>query len=113
MEFSEKELNLIKEARRAVKFFRILACLPFFILVLIIIAGIAGYFDYKTLIAPSIIYKTLIVPSSILICILSLFPGFGRGPKYSDLVNLLESKQPKRKNELETFMDVIKEANKT
>ncbi len=103
MEFSEKELNLIKEARRTVKFFQIVAYLLFFILLLIIIASIAGYLDVKTLIAPTVIF----------ICIISLFPGFCRGPKYVDLVNLLESKQLKRKDELETFMDVIKEANKT
>ena len=103
MEFTENERKMIKDARKTIKSFRIGVYLLFPVWIIFLVLCAAGYLDLKTFLYPSIIF----------IVVISLFPGFGRGPKYADLVNLLESKQPKRKDEFETFVDAIKEVNKT
>lgn len=102
MELTEKEKKIIRDAKRAVKSFKKRGYFYFSVWLFLLLVALFGNLDLKAFICPSIIFFVLF----------SHLPGYGRGPKYSDLVNLLESKHPE-KNEFESFMDVIKEANKT
>lgn len=101
MEFTKKEQKTIRDARKAIKSFRIVAYLLFFALMIFLFLSISGYLDFKTFLYPSITF----------IFIVSLFPGIGRGPKYVDLVNLLEAKNPP-KDKFESFANVINEVHK-
>lgn len=102
MEFTEKEQKIIKDARKALKSFKMIAYLIFSVWLILLFATLIGYLDFNTLIYPSILF----------IAIFLLFPGIGHGPKYADLVNLLESKVPEKET-LDKFIEAIKEVKKT
>ena len=102
MEFTEKEIKIIRDAKRAVKSFKKLGYFYFSVWLFLLFVTLFGKLDLTSFICPSIIIFVLF----------SHLPGYGKGPNYSDLVSLLESKHPE-KDKFENFMDVIKEANKT
>ena len=102
MEFNENEQKMIKDARKAIKSFRKLAYIIFAVWLFLLVASIAGYLEIKSFLYPSIVF----------IFVLFIFPGFGRGPKYVDLVKLLESKNPK-KDEVEIVAEYLNEVKKT
>ena len=98
MDFNENEKKIINKARKAITSFRKHIHLFFALWIAALIASLLGYFDFEKWLYPSIGF----------IISLRLLPGIGIGPKYVDLVNLLESKNPK-KDAIDTFVDAYKE----
>ena len=82
MAFSEKELSVIEAAKIKVKFASAIRILVISIMVCGIAMMVAGI-----LVADHIIYLSLAA-----VALAIAHPQFGSGPKYEDLVNILESK---------------------
>lgn len=81
--FTEKELQVIKQAKKKIKNARVIQAVAILELVLMIIGVFANQISGNNFVALALVLALLTVAQ----------PELGSGPKYKDLVELLERKK--------------------